>query len=151
MAKKTSAWVRQETISSSKIGKEVQKPYCGKGPGWLSFLDYAQSIFFFQLPNRLWDRSDPGMPGDKKAKNRSSMALYALSHSMEQRQQSVTYIYREITSWLVRLYDFYSLVVKNRKLTRSLRSLVRLRFFTTLFVYLFVYFYILHNVILFIL
>ena len=47
MAKKTSAWVRQETISSSKIGKEVQKPYCGKGPGWLSFLDYAQSIFFF--------------------------------------------------------------------------------------------------------
>ena len=46
MAKKTSAWVRQETISSSKIGKEVQKPYCGKGPGWLSFLDYAQSIFF---------------------------------------------------------------------------------------------------------
>ena len=26
---------------------------------------------------------------------------------------------KQITSWLVRLYDFYSLVVKNRKLTRS--------------------------------
>ena len=37
----------------------------------------------------------------------------------------------EITSWLVSAYDFYSLVVKNRKLTRSLRSQVRLRFFTT--------------------
>ena len=38
---------------------------------------------------------------------------------------------KQITSWLVRLYDSYSIVVKNRKLTRSLRSLVRLRFFTT--------------------
>ena len=72
------------------------------------FFGLCPKYFFFQLPNRLWDRSDPGMPGDKKAKNRSSMALHALSHSMEQRQQSVTYIEREITSWLVSEYDFYS-------------------------------------------
>ena len=32
---------------------------------------------------------------------------------------------------MICLHDFYSLVVKNRKLTRSLRSLVRLQFFTT--------------------
>ena len=54
------------------------------------FFGLCPKYFFFQLPNlkkiyRLWDRSDPGMPGDKKAKNRSSMALHALSHSMEQR------------------------------------------------------------------
>ena len=48
---------------------------------------------------------------------------------------------KQITSWLVRLYDFYSIVVL------SLRSLVRLRFFTTreyasLFIYSFIYLFI---------
>ena len=95
------------------------------------FFGLCPKYFFFQLPNRLWDRSDPGMPGDKKAKNRSSMALHALSHSMEQRQQSVTYIEREITSWLVSEYDFYSRVVKNCKRTSERSERVSLRFFTT--------------------
>ena len=31
--KKTLNLVRQATFSLSQIGKEVQKPYCGKGPG----------------------------------------------------------------------------------------------------------------------
>ena len=36
IANKTSSLVHQATISSSQICKEVQKPYCGRGPGCLS-------------------------------------------------------------------------------------------------------------------
>ena len=48
--KKPSAVVSQVTPSSSQICKEVQKPCCGRGPGWLSFLDECPKYFFFQLP-----------------------------------------------------------------------------------------------------
>ena len=37
--------VRQATFSSSQICKEVQKPYGGKGPGWLSFFGSMPKIF----------------------------------------------------------------------------------------------------------
>ena len=37
--------VRQPTFSSSQICKEVQKPYGGKGPGWLSFFESMPKIF----------------------------------------------------------------------------------------------------------
>ena len=49
--------VCQVTPISSQICKEVQKPCCGKGPEWLSFLDESPNCFFFQLPkltNIVW-------------------------------------------------------------------------------------------------
>ena len=56
----------------------------------------AQSTFF-QLPKvkkcclggSKW-RSGSCVPGDKKAQNRSSVTLHAVSHSMPQRLQNVT-------------------------------------------------------------
>ena len=41
--------VCQLTPSSFQIWKEVQKPYCERGPGLLYFLDKCPN-FFFQLP-----------------------------------------------------------------------------------------------------
>ena len=40
------------------------------------------------------------------------------SHAMPVIPQSIAEM--EITSWLVSTYDFYSLIVKNHKITRSL-------------------------------
>ena len=47
---KTLCLVCQVTHSSSQICKEEQKPCCGRGQGWLSFLDECPKYFFFQLP-----------------------------------------------------------------------------------------------------
>ena len=54
-----------------------------------------------------------------------------LNISVISRKYLSTYIIKKNTSWLVRLSEFYSVVAMNRKLTRSLRSLVRLRFLKT--------------------
>ena len=42
--------VCQLTPSSFQICQEVQKPYCGKGPGLLCFWDECPKYIFFQLP-----------------------------------------------------------------------------------------------------
>ena len=42
--------VCQVMHSLSQICKEEQKPCCGRGQGWLSFLDKCPKYFFFQLP-----------------------------------------------------------------------------------------------------
>ena len=39
--------VRQATFSSSQICKEEQKPYCGKGTEWSSFLGSMPKIYCF--------------------------------------------------------------------------------------------------------
>ena len=49
MAKKALCLVCQVTPSSSQICKELQTPCCGRGPGWLSFLDECPKRYFFQL------------------------------------------------------------------------------------------------------
>ena len=93
MVKKPICLACQVTPSSSQICKEVQKPCCGKGPGWLSFLDECPKYFFFQLPNQnqilLGGWTGSCAPGDRKVQNGSSVALHALSHSMLQRLQNV--------------------------------------------------------------
>ena len=86
--KKTLCLVCQVMPSSSQICKEVQKPCCGRGPGWLSLslsylLDECPKNIFFELPGSC-------APGDKKAQSGSSVGLHALSHFMQQRLQNVT-------------------------------------------------------------
>ena len=43
--------VWQLTPSSFQICKELQKPCCGRGPGWLSFLDECPKYIFFSCLN----------------------------------------------------------------------------------------------------
>ena len=64
-----------------QICKEVQKPCCGRGPGWLSFLEECPKYFFFQLPKL--------NKGDKKAQTGSFVGLHPVSQFMPQRLQNV--------------------------------------------------------------
>ena len=51
MARKTSAYCLPINAQLVSNCKEVQKPCCGRGPGWLSFLDECPNYFFFSCLN----------------------------------------------------------------------------------------------------
>ena len=85
--------VCQVTPSSSQICKEVQKPCCGRGQEWLSFLDECPKYIFFQLPKLnkycLGVELAPAHQVIQKAENGSSEGLHAVSRTMPQRLQNV--------------------------------------------------------------
>ena len=98
IAKKKRCLVYQVTPSSSQICKEVQKPCCGRGLEWLSFLDECPKYIFFQLPGSC-------APGDKKAQSGSSVGLHAVSHFIQQRLQNV--IKNKIAKRVCQLLKFW--------------------------------------------
>ena len=107
--KKNLYLVRQATFSSSQICKEVQKPYSGKGPGWLSFfgsmpkifiLNYIVFIFIITILF-LGVEVAPAYHEVIKKLKMNHLWLYTLhdiSHSMPQRLQNEAC--RLLQSWI---------------------------------------------------